>query len=100
MDAIKYIHEQMTPTRDFPAFRPGDKVVVKYRIVEGDKERIQSFRGNVIQLSWVRLQIKEITLSHCMEELVPGILQGKLITEATGEIPFVWQLRLLALDKR
>ena len=51
MDAIKYVHEQMTPTRDFPAFRPGDNVVVKYKIVEGDKERIQSFRGDVIQIN-------------------------------------------------
>ncbi len=51
MDAIKYVHEQMIPKRDFPAFRPGDNVVVNYKIVEGDKERIQSFRGNVIQIS-------------------------------------------------
>lgn len=50
MDAIKFVHEQMTPTKDLPAFRAGDNVVVNYRIVEGDKERIQSFRGNVIQI--------------------------------------------------
>ena len=51
MDAINYIHEQMTPAREFPAFRAGDNIVVNYRIVEGEKERIQSFRGNVIQIS-------------------------------------------------
>ncbi len=51
MDAIKYIHEQLTPKRDFPKFRPGDNIVVKYKIVEGDKEREQSFRGDVIQIS-------------------------------------------------
>lgn len=50
MDAIKFVHEQLTPTKDLPAFRAGDNVVVNYRIVEGDKERIQSFRGNVIQI--------------------------------------------------
>ena len=50
MDAIKFVHEQLTPSRDFPAFRPGDNVVVSYKIIEGDKERIQSFRGDVIQI--------------------------------------------------
>ena len=50
MDAIKFVHEQLTPAKDLPTFRAGDNVVVNYRIVEGDKERIQSFRGNVIQI--------------------------------------------------
>jgi large subunit ribosomal protein L19 len=51
MDAVKYVHEQMTPKKDFPDFRPGDNIVVSYKIIEGNKERIQSFRGNVIQIS-------------------------------------------------
>ncbi len=51
MDAIKYVHEQMTPKREFPRFSPGDNIVVTYKIVEGDKEREQSFRGDVIQIS-------------------------------------------------
>jgi len=51
MDAIKYVHEQVTPNREFPRFSPGDNIVVTYKIVEGDKMREQSFRGNVIQIS-------------------------------------------------
>jgi large subunit ribosomal protein L19 len=51
MDAIKYVHSQLTPERDFPDFRAGDNIIVSYRIVEGDKERIQSFKGDVIQIS-------------------------------------------------
>lgn len=50
MDAIQYVHEQLTGNREFPAFRPGDNVVVSYKIIEGNKERIQAFRGNVIQI--------------------------------------------------
>ena len=50
MDAIKFVHEQLTPAKELPDFRAGDNIVVNYRIVEGDKERIQSFRGNVIQI--------------------------------------------------
>ena len=50
MDAINFVHEQLSDKKDFPAFRPGDSIVVSYRIVEGDKQRIQDFRGNVIQI--------------------------------------------------
>ena len=35
---------------DIPAFRAGDTVRVNYKIVEGDKERIQPFQGVVIQV--------------------------------------------------
>lgn len=34
-----------------PAFVPGDKIVVKAKIKEGDKERIQAFEGIVIARS-------------------------------------------------
>ena len=33
---------------DLPNFHPGDKVVVRSKIKEGDKERIQAFEGVVI----------------------------------------------------
>jgi large subunit ribosomal protein L19 len=51
MDAIKFVKEQMLPERNFPEFFPGDNIVVDYKIIEGDKERIQAFRGDVIQIS-------------------------------------------------
>lgn len=34
---------------DIPDFEAGDEVAVHFRVVEGDKERIQIFRGLVIQ---------------------------------------------------
>lgn len=49
MDAAAFIHQQMSPAREFPAFKAGDNVTVNYRIVEGNKERIQSFKGDVIK---------------------------------------------------
>ena len=33
---------------DLPAFAPGDEVKVHVRVVEGGKERVQVFQGNVI----------------------------------------------------
>ncbi|MFT4687265.1 MAG: large subunit ribosomal protein L19 [Neolewinella sp.] len=50
MDAISFIHEQVTKETNLPAFRAGDTVVVDYRITEGEKSRIQQFRGDVIQI--------------------------------------------------
>ena len=50
LDAIKFVHEQTLNTPEFPEFKTGDQVIVRYRIVEGDKTREQDFRGDVIQI--------------------------------------------------
>ena len=50
MDAIKFVQEQMQNQNNLPAFGPGDNVSVSYKIVEGAKERIQIFKGDVIQV--------------------------------------------------
>lgn len=50
MDAISFVQEQVGKGNDLPTFRAGDTVVVDYKIIEGDKSRIQSFRGDVIQI--------------------------------------------------
>jgi large subunit ribosomal protein L19 len=49
MSALQYVHEQLTPQKDFPDFKPGDNITVNYKIIEGNKERIQSFKGDVIK---------------------------------------------------
>lgn len=51
MDLINYVHEQVTPKKEFPKFTPGDNIAVDIRIVEGAKERVQTFKGNVIQIN-------------------------------------------------
>jgi large subunit ribosomal protein L19 len=51
MDLINYVEEQLTAKKELPDFRPGDNVDVSIKIVEGSKERIQSFKGNVIQIN-------------------------------------------------
>jgi len=47
--AVQFVHEQLTGTKQFPKFKAGDNVTVNYKIVEGGKERIQSFRGDVLK---------------------------------------------------
>ena len=49
MDAIAFVHEQLTGTKKFPKFKAGDNITVNYKIVEGNKERIQPFKGDVIK---------------------------------------------------
>ena len=48
-EAVKFVHELLTAKKDYPAFKAGDNITVNYKIVEGGKERIQSFRGDVIK---------------------------------------------------
>ena len=49
MDIMKKI-ERENMRMDIPTFRSGDTVKVHLRIVEGEKERIQMFQGNVIRI--------------------------------------------------
>ena len=49
MNAINFVHEQLTKKAAHPAFKAGDNITVNYKIIEGSKERIQSFKGDVIK---------------------------------------------------
>ena len=49
MDAIAFVHEQLTVKKELPKFKAGDNITVNYKIQEGSKERIQSFKGDVIK---------------------------------------------------
>lgn len=51
MDAVKFVHEQISREINYPNFKPGDNIVISYKIVEGAKERIQDFRGDVLQIN-------------------------------------------------
>lgn len=50
MDSIiKYVQDEYAELKDFPDFAAGDTITVYYKIKEGNKERIQFFRGVVLQ---------------------------------------------------
>ena len=50
MDLIKFIENEFGTETNLTEFSAGDTVTVSYKIREGNKERIQKFRGDVIQL--------------------------------------------------
>lgn len=50
-DLIKVAEKAFATGKEFPSFKAGDTVTVAYKIVEGNKERIQLFRGTVIKIS-------------------------------------------------
>ncbi|MCZ7603641.1 MAG: 50S ribosomal protein L19 [Melioribacteraceae bacterium] len=49
MDKIQEILKDQLRT-DLPEFKTGDRVRVHVRVIEGDKERIQPFEGDVISI--------------------------------------------------
>ncbi|MEA5006218.1 MAG: 50S ribosomal protein L19 [Rikenellaceae bacterium] len=50
MDLIKIAEQAFaTEAKEFPSFRAGDTITVTYKIKEENKERLQKYRGVVIQ---------------------------------------------------
>ncbi|MGC9150735.1 MAG: 50S ribosomal protein L19 [Microbacter sp.] len=51
MDLIKVAEQAFAVEHQHPSFKSGDTITVSYRIKEGNKERIQQFKGVVIKIS-------------------------------------------------
>ena len=66
--AVQFVHDQLTTKKNHPKFKAGDNVTVNYKIVEGGKERIQGFRGDVI-----KLQGTGATASFTVRKISDGI---------------------------
>ena len=48
-ELMKLAEDQLVEKRNHPVFKAGDTVTVNYRIVEGNKERLQAYQGVVLQ---------------------------------------------------
>ncbi len=75
MDKLKTIERRLIPSREFPKFKAGDNITVFYKIIEGNKERIQPFRGDVIQVKGAGLSatftVRKISNGVGVERIFP-----------------------------
>lgn len=75
MDTIKYVESQLLAEKSYPSFRSGDNVSVSYKIVEGSKERIQIFKGDVIKINGEgankTFTVRKMSGSYGVERIFP-----------------------------
>ncbi|SDB82584.1 50S ribosomal protein L19 [Williamwhitmania taraxaci] len=61
--------------KEYPNFKSGDTITVDYKIKEGNKERVQSFRGVVIQRKGAgktqTFTIRKISNGIGVERIIP-----------------------------
>lgn len=83
MDTIKFVQQELSKEQSYPAFGPGDNISVSNKIVEGAKERIQIFKGDVIQIkgsgSTKTFTVRKISGNVGVERIFP--YAGPSITE-------------------
>jgi large subunit ribosomal protein L19 len=74
MDLIKLVEQDQIRT-DLPVFKPGDTITVHYKIVEGEKVRVQLFKGPCIAMSGAGLSrtftVRKISNGVGVERIFP-----------------------------
>ena len=75
MDLIKVAEQAFLIEKTHPEFKAGDTVTVAYRIIEGSKERVQEFRGDVIKIvgheNKKRFTVRKISSNIGVERIFP-----------------------------
>jgi large subunit ribosomal protein L19 len=101
--AVQFVHEQLTVKKEHPKFKAGDNVTVNYKIVEGGKERIQSFRGDVIKIqgtgATVTFTVRKISDGVGVERLFP-ILSPNIDSILLNKVGKVRRAKLFYLRER
>ena len=85
MNTTERIANELTENRKFPSFKAGDNITVYYTIKEGEKQRTQLFKGDVIQIKGSgttgTFTVRKISHSLEVERIFP--LNSPLIEKIT-----------------
>ncbi|HNX86931.1 MAG TPA: 50S ribosomal protein L19 [Bacteroidales bacterium] len=75
-EIIKFVEETIIKKNNLPSFKAGDTITVHYKIREGNKERIQTFQGVVLQRSGKGLNetftVRKISGNVGVERIFPA----------------------------
>ena len=92
MDLMKIAEDAFASGKEFPAFKSGDTITVSYRITEGNKERIQQYRGVVIRISGhgdkKRFTVRKMSENVGVERIFPfdSPFIEKIILNKSGKV--------------
>lgn len=74
-DIMKSVQGLLIAPKEIPSFKAGDTITVHYKIIEGNKERVQPFQGIVIQRSGAGLTetftIRKMSGNVGVERIIP-----------------------------
>lgn len=102
MDLIKVAEQAFSTGKEHPSFKSGDTITVSYRIKEGNKERIQQYRGVVIKICGQgekkRFTVRKMSENIGVERIFP--LESPFIESiAVNKIGRVRRAKLFYLRK-
>ncbi len=92
MDLIKVAQDAFKSGIELPAFKSGDTVSVSYKIKEGNKERIQIYKGVVIQIkgegAGKRFTVRKISGGIGVERIFPmnSPFIEKVVVDRIGKV--------------
>lgn len=74
---MNVVEEQFSTETKHPKFKAGDTVTVHYKIKEGNKERIQQFRGIVLQIKGAGIAktftVRKMSGNVGVERIIPAV---------------------------